>query len=100
MTGCGVHVRVLTLDEQYDKQATKLRKCIHRAEKDERQIRKFGVQLAEAKAQATEAQSREATAIEALQEAQDRHTQQLKDAYLVTRAKRRTIALEKTECRY
>jgi hypothetical protein len=56
------------------------------------------VQLAEAKAQAAIAESRDAVAIEASKQAEDRHSQQLKDFYLVTRAKRRTLTLEEREC--
>ena len=65
---------LLTLDEQYDKQATKLRSCIHRAKEAEKEIRKLHLQLAEAKAQATESKSHETAAIEALNQAEDRHT--------------------------
>jgi hypothetical protein len=71
-----------------------LRKCIHRAEEAEIYARKLHVQLAEAQAQAAAARSRETAIAEALKEAEDRHAQQLKDAYLVTRAKRRMFALE------
>jgi len=89
---------LLSLDEQYDRHATDLRKCIRRAEEAEKQIRSLEVQLAEAKAQAARAESREAAAIEASKQAEDRHSQQLKDFYLVTRAKRRTLTLEEREC--
>ena len=75
-----------------------MRKCIRRAEEAEKQIRSLKVQLANAKAQATTAQSHEAATIEASKQAEDRHTQQLKDFYLVTRAKRRTLTLEEREC--
>jgi len=88
---------LLSLDEQYDRQATDLRKCIHRAEEADKHIRSLEVQLAEAKAQATTAESREAAIIEACKQAEDQHTQQLKDIYLVTRAKRRTLTLEERE---
>jgi hypothetical protein len=43
-------------------------------------------------------ESRDATAIEAFKQAEDWHTQQLNDFYLVTRAKRRTLNLEEREC--
>ena len=56
------------------------------------------MQLAEAKAQAARAESREAATIEASKQAEDRHNQQLKDFYLVTRAKRRTLTLEERKC--
>ena len=89
---------LLSLDKQYDRHATHLKKCIRRAEEAENQIRNLQVQLAEAKAQAARAESREATTIEAFKQAEDRHTQQLKNIYLVTRAKRRTLILEGREC--
>ena len=89
---------LLFLDEQYDRQAADLRKSIRRTEEAEKQIRSLEVQLAEAKAQAARAESREAAAIEASKQAEDRHSQQLKDFYLVTRAKRRTLTLEEREC--
>ena len=66
---------LLFLDEQYDRHATDLRKCIRRAEEAEKQIRSLEVQLVKAKAQATIAESREATTIEASKQAKDRHTQ-------------------------
>ena len=49
------------------------------------------VQLAEAHANVAATESRETAMVEALKEAKDWHTQQLEDAYLVTRAKRRTL---------
>jgi len=52
------------------------------------------VQLAEAHASAAAAESRETTTSEALKEAEDRHAHRLEEAYLVTRAKRRTLAAE------
>ena len=52
------------------------------------------MQLAEAHASATAIESRETTMSEALKEAKDRHAHQLGEAYLVTRAKRRTLATE------
>jgi len=89
---------LLTLDEEYDKQATKLKECNHRVEEAEKQIRKLCVQLAESKAQVTISESREIAAIEALKQAEDRHAQELKDAYLVTRVKRRALILGGKEC--
>jgi len=89
---------LLTLDEEYDKQATKLKECNHKAEEAEKQIRKLCVQLAESKAQVTISESREIAAIEALKQADDRHAQELKDAYLVTRVKRRALILGGKEC--
>ena len=52
------------------------------------------MQLVEAHASATAAESRETAMSEALKEAEDRHAHQLGEAYLVTRAKRRMLALE------
>ena len=40
----------------------------------------------------------QARLIEAFKEAEDHHTQQLKDIYLVTRARRRIVAMEDGEC--
>jgi hypothetical protein len=88
---------LLALDEQYDKQASELKKCIYRVEEAEILVRKLHVQLAEAQAQAAAAESRETAISEAMKEAEDRHAQELKDAYLVTRAKRRMLALEDQE---
>ena len=52
------------------------------------------MQLAKAHASAAAVESREATMSEALKEAKDRHAHQLGVAYLVTRAKWRTLAAE------
>jgi len=46
----------------------------------------------------TISESREIAAIEALKQADDRHAQELKDAYLVTRVKRRALILGGKEC--
>jgi hypothetical protein len=88
---------LFALDKQYDKQASELMKCIHRAEEAEILVRKLHVQLAEAQAQAAVAESRETAISEAMKEAEDCHAQELKDAYLITRAKRRMLALEDQE---
>ena len=56
------------------------------------------MQLAESKAQVTISESREIATIEALKQAEDRHAQELKDAYLVTRVKRRALILGAKEC--
>ena len=48
------------------------------------------VQLAEAHASAAAVESRKTTMSEALKEAEDRYAHQLGEAYLVTKAKRRT----------
>ena len=86
---------LLALDEQYDQQATELRKCLWRAEEAKIFSRMLQVQLAEAHASATAAESRETAISEALKEAEDRHAHQLGEAYLVTRAKHRTLAVER-----
>lgn len=81
---------LLALDELYDEQAAGLRRCIRRAEEAETRERNLRLQLAEAKVQAAEAEARATAATEALKAAEDRHTIELKEAYLVTRAFRRT----------
>ena len=55
------------------------------------------VQLAEARANVAAAESQETTMSEALKEAEDRHAHQLEEAYLVTRAKRKTLAAERQD---
>ena len=86
---------LLALDEQYDQQASELRKCLRRAEKAEIFSRMLQVQLAEAHASAAAAESRETAMSEALKEAEDRHAHQLGEAFLVTRAKRRMLAAKR-----
>ena len=53
------------------------------------------VQLTEAHASAADIESKETAMSEALKEAKDRHAHQLGEAYLVTRAKRTTLATER-----
>jgi hypothetical protein len=60
---------LLALDEQYDKQASELKKCIHHAKEAEILVRKLHVQLAEAQAQAAAAESRETAISEVMKEA-------------------------------
>ena len=55
------------------------------------------VQLAEAHASAAAAESRETVMSEALKEVEDRHVHQLGEAYLFTRAKRRTLVDERQD---
>ena len=86
---------LLTLDEQYDRQALELKKCLRQAEEAKIFTRKLQVQLAEAHASATAAESRKTTMLEALKEAKDWHVHQLGGAYLVTKAKWRTLAAER-----
>ena len=88
---------LIALDEQYDRQASELRKCLRRAEEAKIFSRMLEVQLAEVNANVAAIESRETAMAEALKEAEDRHTQQLEDAYLVIRAKRRTLDTERQE---
>ena len=55
------------------------------------------MQLVEAHASAAAAESRETAMSEALKEAEDQHAYQLGEAYLVTRAKRRTLVVEQQD---
>ena len=55
------------------------------------------MQLAKAYASAVAAERQEIAMSEALKEAEDRHVHQLCEAYLVTRAKRRTLAAERQD---
>ena len=103
LEGCGLReddptvvylsIYLMVLDDRYDKQASKLRAQIRRAEEAETTNRRLCVDLSEAEVRIAEAKSREAAAVEAMMEAEDRHTQQLKDAYLATRAKRRALQI-------
>jgi hypothetical protein len=88
---------LLALDEQYDRQALEMRECLCRAKKAEIFSRMLEVQLAEAHANLAAAESREAAMAEAVKVDQDRHAQELEDAYLATRAKRRTLTTERQE---
>ena len=53
------------------------------------------MQLAEAHFGTAAAESRETAMPEALKEAEDRHVHQLWEAYLITRAKQRTLVAER-----
>ena len=55
------------------------------------------MQLAKPHASATAAKSQETAISKALKEAKDWHVHQLREAYLVTRAKRRTLAAERQD---
>ena len=55
------------------------------------------MQLAKAHTSAAAAESRETAMSEALKEAEDWHVHQLRVAYLVTRAERRTLAAERQD---
>jgi hypothetical protein len=88
---------LLALDEQYDRQASELRECLRRAEEAEIFSRMLEVQLAEAHANVAAIESRETAMAKALKVDEERHAQELEDAYLVTRAKRRMLATERQE---
>ena len=66
---------LIALDEQYDRQASELRKCLRRAEEAKIFSRMLEVQLAEAHANVAATESRETAMAEALKEAEDWHTQ-------------------------
>jgi hypothetical protein len=55
----------------------------------------FEVQLVEAHANVEAVESQETTMAEALKVDEDRHASELEDAYLVTRAKRRTLRADR-----
>jgi hypothetical protein len=88
---------LLALDEQYDRQASEVRECLRQAEEAEIFSRMLKVQLAEAHAHLAVAESREAAMAEAVKVDQDQHAQELEDAYLATRAKRRALVAERQE---
>ena len=85
---------LLALDEHHEKLASELRKCVARAEGAEAFIRKLHVSLAMARAETAAAESRETVTAEAMWEAGNRYTKQLREAYLVTRDQRRMSALD------
>ena len=86
---------LLALDEQYDRQASELRKCLRPAEEAKIFSKMLQVQLAKAYANTAAAESQETAMSKALKEAEDRHAHQLGEAYLLTRAKQRTLAAER-----
>lgn len=55
------------------------------------------MQLTEAHASVAAMESHETAMLEALKEVEDRHAHQLGEAYLVTRAKHRTLAIERQD---
>ena len=55
------------------------------------------MQLTKAHASATATESQETAMSEALKEAKDRHVHQLREAYLITRAKQRMLAAERQD---
>jgi hypothetical protein len=84
---------LLALDELYHKQATELEKCISQAQLAEVYARGVYLQYVQAESHAAAARSREADLAEKLMVAKELHAQQLKEAYLVTRPKRRMFAM-------
>ena len=88
---------LLALDEPYDQQASELRKCVQRAEEAKIFSRILQVQLAEAHASVAAIESHEIAMLKSLKEAKDRHAHKLGEAYLVTRAKHRTLATERQD---
>jgi hypothetical protein len=60
-------------------------------------VKSLQVQLAEARAQATAAERREADAVEALKQAEDHHSQELKRAHLTAWARRRIVNIDDDE---
>ena len=62
---------LLDLDEQYDRQASKLRKCLRQVEEAEVFSEMLQVQLTEAQASVAATESHETTMSEALKEAKD-----------------------------
>ena len=63
----------LALDEQYDRQASELRKCFRQAEEAGIFSRMLQVQLAKARASVAAVESQETAMLEALKEAKDWH---------------------------
>ena len=86
---------LLALEEQYDQQASELRKCLRRAEDAEIFSRMLQVQHAEVNASVAATESHETVMSKALKEAEDQHAYQLGEAYLVTRSKQRTLTVER-----
>ena len=86
---------LLALDEQYDRQASELRKCLRRAEEAKIFSRMLQVQLTKAHASVAATESRETAMSKTLKEVKDRHAHQLEEAYLITRAKHRMLAIER-----
>jgi hypothetical protein len=88
---------LLALDEQYDRQASELRECLRQAEEVKIFSKMLEVQLSEAHANVATVESRETAMVEALKVDEDPHAQELADAYLVTRAKRMTLLVDRQE---
>jgi hypothetical protein len=88
---------LLTLDEQYDKQAAKLRDYITRTMEAEVCARRLYVYYTETHARVAIAESREFALAEALRTAEERHAEQLRIAYIITRPNRRMLTADGQE---
>ena len=85
---------LLTLDARYDNLARYHRQMIAHAEEAERRNRQLHVDLTTAQACAAALESRKVIAVEALKQAEDKHVQQLVEAYLVTHQHRRALRIQ------
>jgi hypothetical protein len=81
---------LLSLDEQYNVQAAGLRNCISCTQMAVVYARSLHVQLTEAQARATTTESHETAITEAPRTTEERHAEQLRTTYLITRPKQRT----------
>ena len=88
---------LLTLDEEYDRQAIAIRDQLHRAKQAELFIWKLLMENARAQARLAITIHRETSLAEAVKTLKDRHAEELKRAYLVTRPRRRMFAMHGTE---
>jgi hypothetical protein len=88
---------LLALDEQYDKPAAKLRDYITRTMEAEVYTRRLYVYYAKTQARVAIVKSREFALAEALRTAEERHTEQLWIAYIITRPNRRMLAADGQE---
>jgi hypothetical protein len=83
---------LLALDEQCDKQAAKLRDYITRTMEAEVYARRLYVYYVETQARVAITESCEFALAEALRTAEERHAEQLRITYIVTRPNRRMLA--------
>jgi hypothetical protein len=88
---------LLALDDQYDRQTSELKKCIRRAQEAEVFSRILQLQLADAHAKLADVERNLVATEEAWAATEDCHVEALKEAYLVTREKRRGSAAEEEE---
>ena len=85
---------LLTLYARYDNLARYHRQMIAHAEEAERRNRQLHVDLTTAQACAAALESRKVIVVEALKQAEDKHVQQLVEAYLVTHQYRRALRIQ------